>query len=239
MKAKEKSQLVDKFEKRLAILEDKVIAANSPQEAKKILKKIQDTEQFLTDEHNLKVEAAMFQSKSQYFLFGEKNSRYFYNLEKKRYNSKTITTLKIPQKDGAETITQNPKKILEEERLFYQKHYGNNVEVKWDFINQSDKKLTQEERETLEQELTDSEISQSLSGMANSKTPGSDGLSADFYKVFWVHLKDCDTIRFLLKQGRLHQSARKGIITLLPKKDRDPLYLKNWRPLTLLHVDYL
>ena len=29
-----------------------------------------------------------------------------------------------------------------------------------------------------------------------------------------------------------------GILSLLPKKDEDRLYLKNWRSITLLHADY-
>lgn len=56
--------------------------------------------------------------------------------------------------------------------------------------------------------------------MANSKTPGSDGLSADFYKVFWDRLKDIfgNAVRTMMKDGKLHQTARSGIITLLAKK---------------------
>lgn len=33
-------------------------------------------------------------------------------------------------------------------------------------------------------------------------------------------------------------SARHGIITLIPKKEKDPLLLGNWRPLTMLNVDH-
>ena len=33
-------------------------------------------------------------------------------------------------------------------------------------------------------------------------------------------------------------SQRNGVITLIPKKDRDSYYLKNYKPISLLTVDY-
>ena len=33
-------------------------------------------------------------------------------------------------------------------------------------------------------------------------------------------------------------SQKQGVITLIPKKDKDPSRLKNWRPITLLNTDY-
>ena len=43
---------------------------------------------------------------------------------------------------------------------------------------------------------------------------------------------------FSLQNGAMSISQRNGIITLLPKKDKDPLCIKNYRPITLLTVDY-
>ena len=33
-------------------------------------------------------------------------------------------------------------------------------------------------------------------------------------------------------------SQRNGVITVLPKKDRDPHFIKNYRPISLLNTDY-
>ena len=75
---------------------------------------------------------------------------------------------------------------------------------------------------------------------ANNKTPGIDGLSAEFYKFFWVKLKVLylQAINCAIENDCLAASMRKGIITLIPKKDKNMLFLKNWRPLTMLTLDY-
>ncbi len=72
--------------------------------------------------------------------------------------------------------------------------------------------------------------------MPNGKTPGCDGLPVEFYKVFWNKIKK-PLHEALMYAGELHISARRGIITLIPKKDKD-IKMKHWRPLTLLNVDY-
>ena len=69
--------------------------------------------------------------------------------------------------------------------------------------------------------------------MESEKTPGTDGLPAEFYKVFW---KDNSSIlisalNFAYESGQLSITQKRGIIKLIPKKDADPSLIKNWRPL--------
>ena len=77
--------------------------------------------------------------------------------------------------------------------------------------------------------------------MSSEKTPGSDGLPAEFYKVFWKgNLADCFINAFnrAYRTGQFSVSQRRGIIKLIPKKDTEPYFVKNWRPITLLNSDY-
>ena len=73
-----------------------------------------------------------------------------------------------------------------------------------------------------------------------NKTLGTDGLTAEFYLRFWIDISgpliDCLNHSALLEE--LSISQRRGIISLIPKKNKDPLLLKNWRPITLLNIDY-
>ena len=88
--------------------------------------------------------------------------------------------------------------------------------------------------------LTEKECLEALKDMGTEKTPGTDGLPAEFYKVFW---KDISAIliralNYAYETGQLSVTQRRGIIKLIPKKDAEPFFIKNWRPLTLLNCDY-
>ena len=76
--------------------------------------------------------------------------------------------------------------------------------------------------------------------MKQNKTPGFDGFPVEFYIVFWPDISDIlfNSYKFSMENGLMSISQRNGIITLLPKKDKDCMYIKNYRPISLLAVDY-
>ena len=47
-----------------------------------------------------------------------------------------------------------------------------------------------------------------------------------------------DSFNYAFRKGELSISQRQGIIRLIPKKDKNLSYLKNWRPISLLNTDY-
>ena len=76
--------------------------------------------------------------------------------------------------------------------------------------------------------------------MKNNKSPGSDGLNAEFYKAFWPSIGNLvvESLNTSFERGELSPSQKRSIITLLAKSDSDRQLLKNWRPISLLNIDY-
>ena len=72
--------------------------------------------------------------------------------------------------------------------------------------------------------------------MPNSKSPGHDGLTKEFYEHFLDNLKFyfIDSLKQSKIDGCLPISQRQAIIKLIAKKDRDKGFLKNWQPILLL-----
>ena len=68
--------------------------------------------------------------------------------------------------------------------------------------------------------LTKVESLQALKSMKPRKTPGSDGLPIEFYKVFWNEISNCllNTINYAYTEGRFSVSQGREIIKLIPQK---------------------
>ena len=95
-------------------------------------------------------------------------------------------------------------------------------------------------RSPLGNKITEKECFDVMCTFANDKTPGSDGLPIEFYRTFWNDIKTliCAVFNECFETNSLCPSMRRGIITLIPKKDKNILLLKNWRPISLLNNDY-
>ena len=76
--------------------------------------------------------------------------------------------------------------------------------------------------------------------MSNDKAPGITGITPSFYKVFWTQIGDLETnaINSCLKDNSFPPRQKIGLVTLIPKQDKDPKHITNLRPITLLPTFY-
>ena len=108
------------------------------------------------------------------------------------------------------------------------------------FSELSSASLTNEEQTLCEGPLTQTECLEALKKMEFDKMPGTDGLPAKFYKVFWKDISSflISALNYAFDSGCLSVTQRRGVIKLIPKKDAELYFIKNWRPITLLNTNY-
>ena len=165
----------------------------------------------------LKTQSAAFRSRTRYISEYERNSKFFFSLEKSNYNKKTMR--KVYTEEG--TLTTNPKEILNVQRQFYSKLYTSDTNVKFNLENDPRfPELNIEEKELCNQEISLQELDEAVRSLKKNKCCGSDGFSAEFYQFFWHKIRSMyfEAINYTKKVGVLHKAARRGVIILIPKK---------------------
>ena len=74
--------------------------------------------------------------------------------------------------------------------------------------------------------------------MENNKSPGNDGLTKEFYCLFWNEI--ISIFVNLLKESKclkaLSTSQRQAIIRLIEKLNKDKQFISNWRPISVVNV---
>ena len=183
-----------------------------------------------------KLEASKFRSRLQWINEGEKSTRYFFAMEKRNYIGKTMFT--IIKEDG--TLSTDQREIIQEQERFYRQIYQSNKEISFGIINTTGITISSQHRNELEEEITLNELTTAIKELKINKTPGCDGIAAEFYKEYWTELEPIifPMYKEVEKESKFGPSARRGIISLIPKKNKDTRYIKNLRPLTLLNTDY-
>lgn len=186
-----------------------------------------------------KVNGSMLRSQANWTEFGERPSGYFTNLEKHRFNKKTITRIRDPKNNAIVDTEEEIARVLNE---FYTKLYQcKGLELDPDYLALLDvPQISEKDKYMLDGPIQLEEIHIALKQMNKSKCPGLDGLTVEFYLKFWPWLAKHIHALFveITKCHILHRLARDGIISLLDKPGKDLLDVLNWRPLTLLNVDY-
>ena len=89
-------------------------------------------------------------------------------------------------------------------------------------------------------DITSDEIIEALTAMSKNKRPGSDGLTTEFYCTFYDSLRNIlpKIFNAAYDEGVLSRSMKSGVISLIYKKKGDRRCIRNYRPISLLQVDY-
>jgi hypothetical protein len=237
-KNKTKREYLKKLNDKLEVLHDQ-LSENASDDI------LTEYEQIKGELENIELEearGAIIRSKTKWAEAGEKNTKYFLNLEKRNAINKTI--IRLENEQGV--LIEKQQNILPEcknffHNLYTERNYNtNNEDIDKTFFCEQHPTLLNEDKDYCEGVLTIDECTKAIKDMKNGKSPGCDGLTVDWYKFFWSDIKAfvLDSLNYAYIKGELSVDQRRGIITLIPKQGKSRIILKNWRPISLLNTDY-
>ena len=160
-------------------------------------------------------------------------------LEKRQGDENTIYALA----DENGELKEGTDNVMNIVYNFYEDLYSEEIEdedIQNRLLKNIDKKVSDVDKDKLDKRIEINELKEALGNLQNNKSPGSDGLTKEFYLYFWDDLqipykKMLDEVK---RSKNLTNSQKKGIIRVIYKKN-GRTFIKNYRPITLLNVDLI
>ena len=91
-------------------------------------------------------------------------------------------------------------------------------------------------------DITETELLNKIKSLPNNKTPGEDGIPAEFYKIFWVDIKNpilLNSYKYSCEKGHLPITQKRGLLCLIPNKTLTHYSeKKNCSPLSLFNQGF-
>jgi exonuclease III len=200
-------------------------------------KLVADVKSQLNKLYSERMDGVKIRSRVQVLEESEKPSRYFLKREQCQAASSVIGKLNV---DGREVT--DIKDILAETSRFYQNLFQSEPvdQALLEYFLKDVPSLKEEEQTLCEGPITLTECEKAIGAMCDHKSPGLDGLPKEFYSKFFylVGPKYVAMINRCFEEMVLPDSQRHGVIKLLCKDATHPELLTNWRPISLLNVDY-
>ena len=151
------------------------------------------------------------------------------------------TVMHLDRADGSTTVDH--QEVLTGLAAFYRDLYTAvplDVAAQWELLPGVEARLSPEQRACLDTPLTEGELKSSLDAISPNKSPGVDGIPAEFYSAFWPELASNFTaLATELLEGRapLPYQHHLAILTLTHKWGLKGDFT-NWRPIALLCINY-
>ena len=156
--------------------------------------------------------------------------------------NQTISKLYIDDKRSK--YSYNPSEILKSAKDFYKNLYTRDKVSKSateELLNKipPNMKKSKEHFKLCEAEISLDEVTKAINSQKSNKSPGNDGLTAEFYKQFLNELAPIllEVYNSWNQLSIIGTSSKTGIISVIYKKG-DKKDIANYRPISLLNLDY-
>ncbi|GKE21864.1 hypothetical protein Tco_1433376, partial [Tanacetum coccineum] len=173
-------------------------------------------------------------AKVRWAIEGDENSKYFHGIINKKRSQLAIHGVLI---DG--DWIDEPCKVKNEFLMHFANQFESPSGPCIDIDCHLFKKLSSEQVDDLECDVTFDEIKKAVWDCGTNKSPGPDGFSFDFIRTFWDILKHdfVNAIREFFISSKFPPGCNSSFIALIPKK-HDAKFVKDYRPISLIGCFY-
>ena len=159
-----------------------------------------------------------------------------------RHTQASYAIHKIREKNGK--LITSPGEIYKSFAKFYQDLYKSKISVTPENLNEFLTKLQlptldAEAVQALEAEITLEEIASATMQFPNNKAPEPDGFNIEFYKSCLSKISPplLRMLKHSIETSKLPDTLYRANIAVILKKDRDPLNMSSYRPISLLQME--
>lgn len=237
VKKRKKQKLLD-LEKKLKELQKE--QSSSPKNSLK--SEILEIRKKIDEINNQDIQKKLLFLKQQYYDSGGRALKLLSYRLRRQQAERTIFKIKNSKTNQIETNLEKIQQCFEE---YYQKLYSqpplrstNEIDSFLSSLNLP--KVTSDQNKKLISKITEEEIRSAIRKLKTGKSPGADGFNSEWYRTMQDQLVPTlmKTFNWTLDKKIIPPSWREALISIIPKENKDRLDCGNYRPVSLLNVDY-
>ena len=184
--------------------------------------------------------------KDRHLKFGDVPSKFLFNRLRQKKTQNFVYMLRNSSGDWVENQTEIAQLIQHYFQTLYQAvdsplstddQRSERIDLVLRELNLP--RISSDEAQKLIQPISDQEIKEALFDFANDKSPGLDGIPAEFYKIHWdmIGASVQQAVRWFFSTGHLLREWNKTLLVLIPKVT-PPEEVSQFRPISLCNVIY-
>lgn len=198
---------------------------------------LEDTKRSLKGHFEEESRHIVFRAKVENLEKGEKCNSFFF---RKLHSGHTPLS---ELRDETGTLQKGKKAVMQVVSDYYTNLYSpkeTDTQAADRFLSGISNQIDPAGSSTVNTPLVLEELHSAAKSFRRGRTPGCDDLPVELYVALW-DLVGPDLLELyeeMVVEGRMPPSLREGMITILYKRKGERSDLKNWRPISLLNVDY-
>ena len=171
------------------------------------------------------------------YEINEPNIDFYAKLEKRSAKKSIITELQ-DENGQIQTGNENLMKIVENYYTTLYTPSPVDIAKQQQLLKNIDTHISASDRQKLDAPITEDELKTAVTQLNDNKSPGLDGITAEFYKEYWYLIKN-NYLQYIntAKQSSFRDHRNTSVTTIIYKHKGEIYILSNYRPISLINVD--